>query len=230
MFDGWVGPFQPRHGAVDVGLLARPIAARPATSQIPHRMNSNVLTWGDPPVQKQPRADLSSQELPQCDGEGRWSGQATGRTRARGKRYAFGHRASRHVDTNADQPSRHTKTSLPTPDQPRPSRYRLLSTQEPGEPRCLHTGDWPALNRGLASRRPERPIGVLPDVGPVLGAILVARSVKCNGSPPPRAGQLGRAVSKALRIRPRVHRGRITEQGSRLVRWADVEAVQRADS
>ncbi|SFO37263.1 hypothetical protein SAMN05216207_104837 [Pseudonocardia ammonioxydans] len=49
-------------------------------------------------------------------------------------------------------------------------------------------------------------------------------------SPVPRAraaGQLGRLTPKHRESDTTLHRGRITEQGSRLARWAATEVVQR---
>lgn len=73
-----------------------------------------------------------------------------------------------------------------------------------------------------------RAIQSIPGVGPVLAAVLVAE-----------IGDIGRfhdaaALCSWAGLTPRhresdrtVHRGRITKQGSRLVRWATVEAAQR---
>ena len=73
-----------------------------------------------------------------------------------------------------------------------------------------------------------RAIQQIPGVGPILGAVFVAE-----------IGDIGRFARPAqlacwAGLTPThhesdttVHRGRITKQGSRLVRWAAVEAVQR---
>jgi transposase len=73
-----------------------------------------------------------------------------------------------------------------------------------------------------------RAIQQIPGIGPILAAVLVAE-----------IGDIGRFAGPAqlacwAGLTPRhresdttVHRGRITKQGSRLVRWAAVEAVQR---
>ena len=73
-----------------------------------------------------------------------------------------------------------------------------------------------------------RAIQQIPGVGPVLAAVFVAE-----------IGDIGRfhraeQLASWAGLTPRhhesdttVHRGRITKQGSRLVRWAAVEAVQR---
>jgi transposase len=59
-------------------------------------------------------------------------------------------------------------------------------------------------------------IQVIPGMGPILAAVFVAE-----------IGQLGRADPEHHESDTTVHRGRVTKQGSRLVRWAAVEAVQR---
>lgn len=69
---------------------------------------------------------------------------------------------------------------------------------------------------------------ILPGVGPVLGAVFVAEigDVTRFSS----AGALCSWAGMTPRHREsdrKVHRGRITKQGNRLVRWAAIEAVQR---
>jgi transposase len=83
-------------------------------------------------------------------------------------------------------------------------------------------------SRRLAGDPGYRAIQALPGVGPVLAAVLVAE-----------IGQIDRFARPAqltcwAGLTPRhhesdttVHRGHITKQGSRLVRWAAVEAIQR---
>ena len=69
----------------------------------------------------------------------------------------------------------------------------------------------------------------LPGVGPVFAAILRAEIGEITRFPSP--GQLSSWAGLTPRHRESdttIHRGRITKQGSRLVRWACVEAVQRA--
>jgi transposase len=72
-------------------------------------------------------------------------------------------------------------------------------------------------------------VQTLPGVGPVLGAILVAEigDVRRFATAARLASWAG-LTPKHHESDQHVHRGRITKQGSRLVRWAAVEAVQRA--
>jgi transposase len=71
-------------------------------------------------------------------------------------------------------------------------------------------------------------IQVIPGVGPLLGAVFVAEIGDITRFR--RPGQLASWAGLTPRHRESdttVHRGRITKQGSTLVRWAAVEAVQR---
>jgi transposase len=71
-------------------------------------------------------------------------------------------------------------------------------------------------------------IQALPGVGPVLAAVFVAEIGDVTRFPSPR--QLCSWAGMTPRHREsdtKVHRGRITKQGNKLVRWAAVEAVQR---
>jgi transposase len=71
-------------------------------------------------------------------------------------------------------------------------------------------------------------VQTLPGVGPILGAVFVVEIGDVTRFPGP--GQLASWAGLTPRHRESdttVHRGRITKQGSRLVRWAAVEAVQR---
>jgi transposase len=74
-----------------------------------------------------------------------------------------------------------------------------------------------------------RAIQALPGVGPVLGAVFVAEigDVTRFQSPAQLCSWAG-LTPRHYESDTTVHRGRITKQGSRLVRWAAVEAVQRA--
>ena len=68
----------------------------------------------------------------------------------------------------------------------------------------------------------------IPGVGPILGAVFVAEIGDVTRFPGP--GQLASwagLTPKHHESDRTVRRGRITKQGSRLVRWAAVEAVQR---
>src|SRR4051794_33988496 len=73
-----------------------------------------------------------------------------------------------------------------------------------------------------------RAVQTIPGIGPVLAAVFVAEIGDVHRFPGPAqltswAGQ----TPKHHESDTTVHRGRITKQGSRLVRWAAVEAVQR---
>jgi transposase len=84
----------------------------------------------------------------------------------------------------------------------------------------------------VAGRLREHPgylaIQAIPGVGPTLAAVFVAEIGDIARFPGP--GQLASwagLTPKHHESDTTVHRGRITKQGSRLVRWAAVEAVQR---
>ncbi len=82
--------------------------------------------------------------------------------------------------------------------------------------------------RALADDVGYQAIQALPGVGPVLGAIFVAEIGDVGRFPGPR--QLCCWAGLTPRHRQSdttVHRGPITKQGSRLVRWAAVEAISR---
>jgi len=71
-------------------------------------------------------------------------------------------------------------------------------------------------------------VQTLPGIGPILGAVFVVEIGDVTRFPGP--AQLASWVGltpKHHESDTTVHRGRITKQGSRLVRWAAVEAVQR---
>ncbi len=71
-------------------------------------------------------------------------------------------------------------------------------------------------------------IQAIPGVGAILGAVFVAEIGDVHRFPGP--GQLASwagLTPKHHESDTKVHRGRITKQGSTLVRWAAVEAVQR---
>jgi transposase len=72
-------------------------------------------------------------------------------------------------------------------------------------------------------------VQTLPGIGPVLGAVFVAEigDVTRFRGPTQLASWAG-LTPKHHESDTTVRRGRITKQGSRLVRWAAVEAVQRA--
>ena len=80
----------------------------------------------------------------------------------------------------------------------------------------------------LATDRGYRAVQTIPGVGPVLAAVFVAEIGDVTRFHRPE--QLCSWAGMTPRHREsdtKVHRGRITKQGSHLVRWAAVEAVQR---
>jgi transposase len=73
-------------------------------------------------------------------------------------------------------------------------------------------------------------IQAIPGVGPILAAVFVAEIGDVGRFA--RAAQLASwagLTPKHHESDTTIHRGRITKQGSRLVRWAAVEAIQRTD-
>ena len=71
-------------------------------------------------------------------------------------------------------------------------------------------------------------IQVIPGVGPVLAAVFVAEIGDITRFPgPTQLASWAGLTPNHHESDTTVHRGRITKQGSRLVRWAAVEAVQR---
>jgi transposase len=86
------------------------------------------------------------------------------------------------------------------------------------------------LTSGRLARHPGFvAVQTLPGIGPVLGAVFVAEigEVTRFRGPTQLASWAG-LTPKHHESDTTVRRGRITKQGSRLVRWAAVEAVQRA--
>jgi transposase len=86
------------------------------------------------------------------------------------------------------------------------------------------------LVRGrLRRHRGYQVVQTIPGVGPTLAAVFVAEigDVTRFARPEQLASWAG-LTPKHHESDTTVHRGRITKQGSRLVRWAAVEAVQRA--
>ena len=72
-------------------------------------------------------------------------------------------------------------------------------------------------------------VQTLPGVGPILGAVFVAEIGEVTPVPgPTQLTSWAGLTPKHRESDTTVHRGWITKQGSRLVRWAAVEAVQRA--
>jgi transposase len=71
-------------------------------------------------------------------------------------------------------------------------------------------------------------VQTLPGIGPILGAVFVVEIGDVTRFPgPTQLASWAGLTPKHHESDTTVHRGRITKQGSRLVRWAAVEAVQR---
>ena len=86
--------------------------------------------------------------------------------------------------------------------------------------------------RLVAGRLREHPcyiaIQQIPGVGPILAAVFVAEIGDVTRFPgPAQLASWAGLTPKHHESDTTVHRGRITKQGSRLIRWAAVEAVQR---
>jgi transposase len=80
----------------------------------------------------------------------------------------------------------------------------------------------------LRGHRGYTAIQVIPGVGAILGAVFVAEIGQVHRFPgPAQLASWAGLTPKHHESDTKVHRGRITKQGSTLVRWAAVEAVQR---
>src|SRR5436190_13833537 len=72
-----------------------------------------------------------------------------------------------------------------------------------------------------------RAVQQIPGIGPVLAAVFVAEIGDVHRFPgPPQLASWAGLTPKHHESDTHVHRGRITKQGSRLVRWAAIESVQ----
>lgn len=85
------------------------------------------------------------------------------------------------------------------------------------------------LVKGQLARDPGyTAVQTIPGIGPILGAVLVAEIGDIGRFPTPEKLTCWAGMTpKHRESDTTVHRGRITKQGSRLVRWAAVESVQR---
>jgi transposase len=71
-------------------------------------------------------------------------------------------------------------------------------------------------------------VQTLPGVGPILAAVFVSEIGDITRfSAPAKLASWAGLTPRHYESDTTVHRGRISKQGSRLVRWAAVEAVQR---
>jgi len=107
-------------------------------------------------------------------------------------------------------------------------RARVLSARRVIESLDGEIDRFGALTRARIGADPGfRAVQAIPGVGPVLGAVFVAEIGDVTRFR--RAGQLTSWAGLTPRHHESdttVHRGRITKQGSTLVRWAAIEAVQ----
>ena len=89
------------------------------------------------------------------------------------------------------------------------------------------------LFTGLTRRRLARDPGYvavqqIPGIGPILGAVFVAEIGEVSRfTTAPQLACWAGLTPKHHESDSHVHRGRITKQGSRLVRWAAVESIKR---
>ena len=108
-------------------------------------------------------------------------------------------------------------------------RWRIRSLLRMIELADEEIGRFEALARGPLSRHPGyRVLQTLPGVGPVLAGVFVAEigEVSRFAGPEQLASWAG-LTPRHHESDTTVRRGHITKQGSKLVRWAAVEAVQR---
>lgn len=108
-------------------------------------------------------------------------------------------------------------------------RWRLVSLRRVLELIDGEIDRFQALTRArLGRHHGYRAIQAIPGVGPVLAAVFVAEIGDVTRFPDPaRLASWAGLTPRHRESDTTVHRGRITKQGPRLVRWAAVEAVQR---
>jgi len=109
-----------------------------------------------------------------------------------------------------------------------PYRARVASLRRLIEALDFEIELFTKIARGRLARDPDyRAVQQIPGIGPVLGAVFVAEIGDVHRFPGPE--QLTSWAGLTPRHRESdttVHRGRITKQGSRLVRWAAIESVK----
>jgi transposase len=113
-------------------------------------------------------------------------------------------------------------------DLPAPFAARIASLRRMMDSLDFEVDLFAGLVRGrLAGDPAYLAVQTVPGVGPILGAVFVAEIGDVSRFA--TAGQLASwagLTPKHHESDTHVHRGRITKQGSRLVRWAAVESVQ----
>lgn len=84
------------------------------------------------------------------------------------------------------------------------------------------------IARALRGHRGYEAIQAIPGIGPVLGAVFVAEIGDVSRFPTPaHLASWSGLTPRHRESDTKVHRGRITKQGPKLVRWAAIEAVAR---
>jgi transposase len=84
------------------------------------------------------------------------------------------------------------------------------------------------VSAGLRADPGYAAVQTIPGVGPMLGAVFVAEIGDITRFPgPAQLASWAGLTPKHHQSDTKVHRGRITKQGCKLVRWAALEAVQR---
>jgi transposase len=109
------------------------------------------------------------------------------------------------------------------------SRARVDSAMRLIEQLDFEVGVFAKLVAGRLRTHPGyTAIQVVPGIGPILAGVFVAEIGDINRFPgPAQLASWAGLTPKHHESDTTCHRGRITKQGSRLVRWAAVEAVQR---
>jgi transposase len=113
-------------------------------------------------------------------------------------------------------------------DAPAPYLARVGSLRRLIEDLDVEIDLFARLIRGrLAADPGYRAVQQIPGIGPVLGAVFVAEIGDVNRFPSPaHLASWAGLTPKHHESDTHVRRGRITKQGSRLVRWAAIESVQ----
>jgi transposase len=112
---------------------------------------------------------------------------------------------------------------------PKPYAARITSLRRVMDTLDFEIGIFENLTKGRLARDPGYlAVQTIPGIGPILGAVFVAEIGDVHRFA--TAAKLGCWAGMTPTHREsdtKVRRGRITKQGSRLVRWAAVESVQR---
>jgi transposase len=113
-------------------------------------------------------------------------------------------------------------------DLPAPYAARVASLRRLMEDLDFEIDLFAGLVRGRLARDPGyAAVQQIPGIGPVLGAVLVAEIGDITRFARPEQLTCWAGLTpKHHESDTHVHRGRITKQGSRLVRWAVIESVQ----